>query len=188
VAFLAVSYLGVAVQISPDGIGTRPGVDFQKKIDMTTYRTLRIHHKEGWLRVSVDGQVLIHQCIFREDGAPGGWYGNGPLHSLTQFGEAGEAGQSWWKSVRYEACNPTIGDGHWEWDAASGQWPDQYQRERLIQIHANELTEDHSPDHGYSSWLPLPDGRIIFVDYTNYGDKPSKSHLVGVYFDAGDLA
>ena len=187
VAFMAVSYLGVEVQIAPDGIGTRPGVDFQKKMDMTTYRTVRLYHKEGWLRVSVDGQVLIHQCIFREDAPPGGWYGNGPLHSFTQFGEVGDAGRSFWKSFKYEARNPSIGDCRWEWHAAAGQWPDQYQRDRLIQIHANELTESHSPDHGYSSWLPLPDGRIIFVDYTNYGDKPSKSHLVGVYLEAEDL-
>lgn len=188
VAFLAISHLGVAVQISPDGIGTRPGVDFQKKVDMTTYRTVRLYHKAGWLRVSVDGQVLIHQCIFREDAPSGGWYGNGPLHAFTQFGEMGDAGRSFWKSVRYDAGNPTIGDCAWEWRAASGQWPDQYQRDRLIQIHVNELTESHSPDHGYSSWLVLPDGRIIFVDYTNYGDKPSKSHLVGVYLETEDLA
>lgn len=33
----------------------------------------------------------------------------------------------------------------------------------------------------------LDDGRIIPVDYTNHGDKPGNSHLVGVYLHPKDL-
>jgi len=75
----------------------------------------------------------------------------------------------------------------WHWQAASGLWPDQYQRDRLIQIYANPFIPGHSPDHGYSSWLTLPDGRIFLVDYSNRNDPAGKSHLVGVYIDQADL-
>ena len=44
-----------------------------------------------------------------------------------------------------------------------------------------------APDHVYPSWLVLDDGRIMFVDYTNFGDDPGRSHLVGVYLEPGDI-
>ncbi len=187
-AFMAVSHLGAVVRIAPDGITLRPAVEFQHKVDMTTDHKITLLHEGGLLRVFVDGVPVINQCIFREDVGPGGWYGGGRLHAFTMFGEVGDRGRSIWKSVTYEIRNRTLPDWSWAWEAASGQWPDQYQRDRLIQIHANELTEDHRPDNGYSSWLVLPDGRIILVDYTNLGDPPDKSHLVAVYLEPDDIA
>jgi hypothetical protein len=32
----------------------------------------------------------------------------------------------------------------------------------------------------------LDDGRIMFVDYTNFGNEPGRSHLVGVYLEPED--
>jgi hypothetical protein len=57
----------------------------------------------------------------------------------------------------------------------------------MIQVHANHPDQKPWPDHGYSSWLELPDGRIILVDYTNEGDEPHKSHLIGVYIEPTDI-
>ena len=84
--------------------------------------------------------------------------------------------------------NPTLDDFEWAWEAAKGERPDEYQRQRMIQIHANHPDQKPDPDHGYSSWIMLEDGRIFLVDYTNYGDEPGKSHLVGVYLDPEDIA
>jgi hypothetical protein len=36
--------------------------------------------------------------------------------------------------------------------------------------------------------VPLDDGHILLVDYTNYGDELGRSHLVGVYLDPEDIA
>jgi hypothetical protein len=58
----------------------------------------------------------------------------------------------------------------------------------MIQIHGNVPDGPTGPDHGYSSWLALPDGRIMFVDYTNLGDPAHKSHLVGAYINREDIA
>jgi hypothetical protein len=53
----------------------------------------------------------------------------------------------------YEVKNTTLPDIEWSWDASNSQWPDQYQRERMIQIHGNHPDQKPNPDHGYSSWL-----------------------------------
>ncbi len=188
VAFMAVSYLGAVVRIASDGISTHPSIEFQHNVDMTTYHKIALLHEGGLLRVLVDDTPVINQCVFRESvGYWSGWYGEGSLYALTQFGELGDEGRSMWKSFGYEIHNRSLPDWSWSWDARGGQWPDQYQRDRMIQIHGNELTEDHYPDHGYSSWLTLPDGRIMLVDYTNYGDPPGESHLVGVHLDPEDI-
>jgi len=146
---------------------------------------VRIHHRQGLLQVAVDGQVLINWCVYRE--SPGLW----DFHSAdparrVQFGQLGEHGASYWERISYTVSNPTLPDFSWQWSAADGRLPDDYQRRRLLQIHANDPTVSW-PDHGYSSWVPLPDGRILLVDYTNLGDEPGKSHLVGVHLTLDDL-
>ena len=118
---------------------------------------------------------------------PNDFHGGDPS-SRTQFGQSGDAGKSYWREVRYRVVNTTLPETVWSWQASDGEYPDQYGRDRMIQIHANEPNRDPWPDHGYSSWLMLPDGRILLVDYTNYGDEPNRSHIVGVYLDMEDIA
>jgi hypothetical protein len=187
-AFMGVSKLGIALQIAADGIRTRSGVEFQKQVDMTRYHRLTIDHQGGWVQVKVDGETVINECIYWDTTTSGDWFSRDNLAGMTWFGELGDAGQSWWQSMRIDVHNPTLLPFQWQWSAASGELPDEYQRRRLIQIHANVMDDNNWPDHGYSSWLTLPDERILLVDYTNLGDPPGKSHLVGVYLDPQDLA
>ena len=58
----------------------------------------------------------------------------------------------------------------------------------MIQIHANHPDQRPWPDHGYSSWLMLDDGRILLADYAEQGDEPGESHLLGVHLHAEDIA
>ena len=57
----------------------------------------------------------------------------------------------------------------------------------MIQIHGNHPEQPTWPDHGYSSWLMLDNGQIMWVDYTNYGDPAGSSHLVGVFIEPRDI-
>jgi len=57
----------------------------------------------------------------------------------------------------------------------------------MIQIHANHPDQKPWPDCGYSSWVVLEDGRIMFVDYTNCGDEPDRAHIVGAYIEPADI-
>ncbi len=157
-------------------------------VDFSHFRTVRISHRRGLLEVRVDGEVVRSASVFHEELAMSEFMRGGPLYARTMFGQVGDAGTSWWRRVRYETRNPRLTDWRWSWAAADGIWPDQYQRDRLTQVHGNHPDQKPGPDHGYSSWLQQEDGTIVFVDYTNFGDDGGKSHLVGAFIDPGDLA
>lgn len=193
VAFLSLSRLnsrsgGLVVHIAPNWISLNDlGAEFRKAVDMTKPRTLTLRHRRGLFEAFVDGKQLLRGCVFRES-PPNSDFRGGDPRRRTQFGQLGEAGESRWRRVHYAVQNPTQPAFSWRWSSAENEYPDQYQRDRMIQIHPNDPDQRPNPDHGYSSWLPLPDGRIVFVDYTNRGDEPGKSHLVGGFIDPEDLA
>ncbi|MDR0451046.1 MAG: glycoside hydrolase [Treponema sp.] len=194
VAFLSVNGLSLMgaeqalLRIAPNWIMLNDrGADFAKKADMRRYRHVRLCSRRGLLTVDVDGEVLINQCVFHEGCAYGDFYSPVP-GKRTQFGQIGDEGRSFWKTVHCRELNPALPDYDFYWAASGGKYPDAYQRERLTLIHANVHPRLKAwPDHGYSSWLVLGDGSIVFVDYTNLGDKPGKSHLVGARFRPEDL-
>lgn len=192
VAFMSVGGLralkGTAfLEIAPDYIALDgKGVDVKKAVDMTSYRKLTISHKNGLLRILVDGETLINQCVFAEESYNMDFYARF-LEKWVMFGQLGEKGKSHWKSVRYRTKNKNQPDYEWNWDASELRWPDEYQQERFLQLHLNNYKQHTSCDQGYSSWLELPDSRILVVDYTNYKDPPSKSHLYGVILDQSEL-
>jgi len=193
VAFMSINkFIGgrgpLVLYIAPNRITlSRQSADFSKPVDMTKPRKITLHHSRGLFRVMVDGKVLLNTCVFREEARIADFHG-GDVTKRTQFGQFGNQGRSFWQRLSYSLKNPTLGDVEWSWRAAGGKWPDEYQRQRLIQVHANHPDQKPSPDHGYSSWVALEDGRIMLVDYTNHGDEPGKSHLVGVYLDPEDIA
>lgn len=187
-AYLSIAHLGVVLHIAANGVWTRPGADFLHPLDMTQARHVALIHRRGWLQVQVDGQTVINQCVFRESAPLGDARGGGTLGGYSAWGQPSVGGRSVWHSASYAVRNRTLDDFAWSWQAKSGQWPDQYQKERLIQIHGNHPAQLPAPDHGYSSWIQLADGRVYLVDYTNYGDSPGNSHLVGVYLEPEDIA
>ena len=186
-AFLSLSQFGIVLNVAVDGIWSRLGTDFRHAVDMSGYRKLTIHHRRGLLSIQVDGETVISHCIFREDRPIGDSRRAGALGGYTQFGQPQPGGRSYWRQLSYSSQNPTMDDHSWSWNAASGDYPDQYQRQRMIQIHGNHPEQPPAPDHGYSSWLTLEDGRIMWVDYTNYGDPGGCAHLVGVFINTEDL-
>lgn len=188
VAFLSISRLGQLLQVGPDHISIRRGRhDVRHATDMTRYRTVALRHHRGWLQVQVDGETVLHACVFREETPASDFHGGDPTRR-TQFGQWGASGRSYWRRVSYRLGNPSLADFSWEWNAEFGKFPDQYQRERMIQIHANHPAQKPWPDHGYSSWIEREDGSIYLVDYTNAGDVADTARLVGVYIEPADLA
>ena len=177
----------VVLAIAPDAIWlTENSVDERRSVDMTQYRDIAIRLRRGLLQVYVDDKVLFSSCVFWESLPLKDFLAQDPS-KRSQWGALGSEGRSHWQRVTYRVQNPTQPLVTWQWQATSQRWPDHYQRERLIQIHANPVMPGRNPDHGYSSWLPLKDGRIFLVDYTSRGDPPGKSHLVGVYINPEDL-
>ena len=188
VAFMSISRLGKLVTIAPDHIAIwrRRGMSTRHAVDMTRYHRVGLRHRRGWLQVTLDGDAALHACIFREEQPASDFHGGDPLRR-TQFGQFSDSGSSYWRRVSYRLRNPALVDFDWSWDAASGQYPDQYQRERMIQLHGNHPAQQPWPDHGYSSWIQRADGSIYLVDYSNAGDAPNTAHLVGMEIAPGDL-
>ena len=157
-------------------------------VDLSNYQKIKIHHRKGLLQISVNGTPVLSASTWHESDFTSDFGRSTSPHVRTMFGQTGDQGSSSWKQVSYKIHNRNLPDWQWEWSAKSGLWPDQYQRDRLTQIHGNHPDQNGgSPDHGYSSWLQLEDGKIIFVDYTNLGDQPAKSHLVGAFIQPHEL-
>ncbi len=188
VAFISISQLGQLLEITPESIAILRGRHYSHyKVDMTEYHVIRLIHKRGWLQVQLDGETVLNRAVFRDYAAAVDFFGVNRTQR-TQFGQAADSGRSFWRRVSYRTSNPTLDDFEWSWNARDGQWPDQYQRDRLIQIHGNHPAQQPWPDNGYSSWIQRPDGTVYLVDYTNYGDVADTSHLVGVNLEQEDLA
>ena len=187
VAFMSVSRLGQLLKIAPDHIAISRGRnDVRHPVDMTEFHTVALHHRRGWLQVKLDGETVVHKCVFREETPASDFHGGQPMRR-TQFGQFGNAGRSYWRNVSYRLGNPILADFSWSWDASSGDYPDQYQRDRLIQIHGNHPAQEPWPDHGYSSWIQREDGSIYMVDYTNAGDVADTAHLIGINIELEDI-
>ena len=187
VAFMSISRLGQLLKIAPDHIAIRRGRhEFRYSVDMTDFHTIALFHRRGWLRVKIDGEVILHACVFREETPASDFHGGDPMRR-TQFGQLGDSGRSFWRRISYRLGNPSLDDFTWTWEASSGTYPDQYQRERMIQIHANHPKQKPWPDHGYSSWIQREDGSIFLVNYTNAGDVADTAHLVGVNIEQTDI-
>ena len=180
------------VKIAPDLLGldgiVNTGVDSTSKLDFRQWRTITLRSRRGLLTVAVDGKIIFRRMESYNAPVAKDSYCPEP-GTRTQFGQLGEKGKSFWRRVSYRVINPTQPDCAFEWRAADGRHPDHYQRERLTLLHPNVHPKDRGgwPDHGYSSWLQLDDGTIVFVDYTTAGDKGEEGHLVGGRFRPEDV-
>ena len=97
-------------------------------------------------------------------------------------------------NLHYEACasSSCLPTKCWAGtDAASGDFPDQYQLDHIIEVEAT--TNGH--DNGYSGWVQLDDGRIFVVNYTDDTAAAGKANpsmlgvpwIRGTWLDAEDL-
>ncbi len=192
IATFQVSRLGLTLEILRDQIWcdfrrgsmtypARPGVprvDVIHRVDMTRFHTLRIQTDHARMAVSVDGKEVIHGVMIRE------W----PLEQ-TYFGrKPASQGDVWFQHVNYHAANESEPDFTWNWHARLGRYPDQYQLDRMLEINPNPPAQEQRPDNGYSSWLQLPGGEILMVDYSNRGDKAPAGHLYAAKFSLGEFA
>ena len=144
---------------------------------MTKPRTVRLNAWKGLFTIQVDGKVVMSRALYNDFPLLETWFGRA---------ESGK-GKSWWSRAAYQVSNDTEPHHQWKWDAQSGEHPDQYQLDQMLELHANTPSATHRPDNGYSSWVEVEDGRIFMVDYSNRGDPRTKSHLYGVYFSPGDF-
>ena len=191
IATFNVSRLGLTLHVFRDRIGCDfrrgammnpahpdlPRVDTTHRVNMTAEHRLRLQTSKGRMWVAVDGEPVIHGVMIKEWPLEDTWFGRG----------RNSAGAVWIRSAHYESINETEPAFSWSWTANSGRLPDQYQIDRMLEINPNPLAPDKQPDNGYSSWLRLPGGDILLVDYTNRGDPRPTGHLYAARFSLEDF-
>ena len=143
--------------------------------DMTDWHKIRIHHKGGLLQFYLDGKCVLRHQVVREAPLAPTYFGTPP----------NSVGQSWWRNVTYQVTNSSEADHFWKWDMNGGTFPDQYEIDNIIELHANH---HESPDNGYSTWHQFDDGEILVLDYTNNGDPLGQAHLVSCRLKVQDLS
>ena len=74
-------------------------------------------------------------------------------------------GRSLWRSFRARVTEANGRSRETDWDAASGEFPDQYQLDHVVHVEASAT----GWDQGYSGWVELPDGRLFVVNYSDDG-------------------
>jgi hypothetical protein len=72
-------------------------------------------------------------------------------------------GCSVWRRFEARLDDPRTGSHAVAWSANRGEFPDQYQLDRVVEIDGTIA----GWDQGYSGWIQLGDGRILIVNYTD---------------------
>ncbi len=72
-------------------------------------------------------------------------------------------GYSIWRRFEGRVGEPGRPERTFAWNARTGEFPDQYQLDHIVEVEASVAGHDQ----GYSGWTLLPDGRIFVVNYTD---------------------
>lgn len=141
-------------------------------VDATQWHDYEIDRNGSNLVIKCDGQIRV-------DADVGAYVKNSqlngdPVGRTVKFGNytygfghekfSKNTGTSEWQSVEVTVVSGFFPSYHWQWSAASGVYPDQYKRDRLIMLEPEG--SDWSTDYGYGGWTQLKDGSIYVVDYT----------------------
>ncbi len=153
------------------------GVDALHAVDMTREHRISLRTLHGRFWVEVDGAPVLHFIVTREL----------PLEPTMFECLNLDSGAVRVRSLCYQSMNETEPDFSWAWDARSGKLPDQYQYDNIMVVAPNPPEAGKTSDHGYSSWVQFPDGKIYLVDYSNRGDTPPASHIYATQFSLEDL-
>lgn len=113
----------------------------------TDWHTYRFVRGGGRLQIFVDGEIKLERAC--SDHAVREVRFGSDLKSVNL-----------WRSVSAKVKNPGDYSIDWSWEAASGKYPDQFRRDRMVVL-------DYTADSGYSGWTQRKDGSIVIVDYTN---------------------
>ena len=177
---IKIARVGIDLLIGPDklvlNIGYRASthVDLVCNVDMTQWRELVIDYRDGKIEIYIDGKSLIRKMVYQDAILERSYFGSDSEHEGTLN----------LRSVSYKVDNPSDDKHSYEWQAGSGEYPNQYEIDRWFELDYNH---NPNPDGGYSSWLQLPDGRIFVADYTNEDAPPGKAYLKGYYIRPEEL-
>lgn len=142
------------------------------RLDGTKFHDYRVVRDADSLAVFVDGTQRIRTSKLARSRGVG--YGVDTTHFGTSYRafrhpfESQDhfrrravvgAGESVWQRVNIAVENPRGPSDTWSWDAADGTCPDQYERDRMVEVKWQPLPNGQ----GGPSWVQFPDGEILVV-------------------------
>ena len=111
----------------------------------------------------------------------------GQIHLRSPVVPQKTKGESYWQYVRLRVTNPTLPEYHYNWHASSGRYPNQYERDHIL-----EIAYDPMADPGEPHTIELPDGRIYCVYHTAAAAEKGTNtyanpYIMGCYIHQSDL-
>jgi len=170
----------IAIQFYMDGVKlfgqTHPHGGWTS-IDCSEYHVYRLEAKDAKVVLTVDGERKL------------ALYGTQRLRyrnlRKAYFGASlDEVGETYWRRVKYVVRNRTQPPYSFTWSASTGKHPDEYERQRILEIDWNHTVPG---DQGYSSWVQFPDGLIFVVNYTTEDAPINRAYIKGTYFTEEDF-
>jgi len=180
----------------PDRVEIFGQADKRFKLDGTKFHDYRVVRDADSLAVFVDGAERIRTSDLGRSRKVG--YGVDTTHFGTSyrgfshdFGsqdhfhrrEVVGKGESVWQRVKITVENPDAPNDTWSWDAANGVYPDQYQRDRMVEVKFQPLPNGQ----GGPSWVQFPDGEILVVHNGAMAEDAPKPFLMGCYLKPSDF-
>jgi hypothetical protein len=173
-ASISVSYVG-QFRLFPDRIEFANDPSISAPVAEGEFHTYRIVRVPGEVTVYVDGRRALQTDNVDERVV------HGTKHSayVTAFGNEPDTtgvnifpteilpevtGYSIWRRFEEVLDDPVTRERRViSWSADSGEFPDQYQLDHIIEVGACAV----SHDQGYSGWTEMEDGRVFVVNYTD---------------------
>lgn len=144
-------------------------------IDATEFHDYEILRDDTQMTVFADGKELLRTEELdrgRVVDNRGGYIRFGNVNAFgTQSPFIGDLdaeaeGEAHWRSVSLTISNPRHARHEYEWRASSGQVPNQYEEDRMIEIENNYGGSIYFV--GQVSWVQFPDGEIFLVTGRQY--------------------
>ena len=214
-ATVSVPFVG-KLRIYPNHVELAHAPKVRTEIVPDKFHTYRIVRDGSTARLYVDGQLKIetdqvdtgtwkerwtptvtslHQLAFGSEtsiaqevtaGAPANWPG---MFLPSQMHSEEITGYSIWRNFTLTMDDPQTGRYTSSWSADSGEFPDQYQLDHIIEVEASVA----GADQGYSAWTEFDDGRIFIAAYTDdgaptlWGSNMGISWMRGTFLEPDDL-
>ena len=209
-ATVSVPFVG-KLRIYPDHVELAHAPEVRAEVTPGKFHTYRVVRDGGTAELYVDGQLKIktdqvdtstwkerwtptttsmHQLAFGNEVTPRSpaptWPG---VFFPSQMYSTEITGYSIWRSFAVTMDDPQTGRYTSSWSADSGEFPDQYQLNHMIEVEASVA----GIDQGYSAWIELDDGRIFVAAYTDdgaptlWGAKMGITWMRGTFLEPGDL-
>jgi hypothetical protein len=185
------------VAFYPDRIEWSRGDHVSAPVDGTQFHHYTIVRRAGRLVVSVDGQELLaHDLIVDPEKVQSTHYGSIHYDDFNAFGtqspfrgelDAEAQGEAQWRSVKMVIDNPHHPRREYQWEAKSGQLPNQYEHDRIIEIDNNY--GGNSYHAGQAHWTQFADGEIFMVTGRQFQTDDGKrgGWLLGCRLDEDDF-